>query len=57
MPGTFDRPQICKTFRYTLYIDQSDNSSQCVFSFYASRLGRLVAYLSIKNMTPDMNLY
>jgi hypothetical protein len=32
-------------------------SSQCVFSLYASRLGRLVSDLLIKNITLDMTLY
>jgi len=41
----FDCPIICKRVKY---IDQSDNSSQCLFGFYTSRFGRLVIELLLK---------
>ena len=44
---TLDHPIICKTIKH---IDQSDNSSLCVLSFYTYRLSRLITNWSVENM-------
>ena len=52
----FDHPIICKTFKH---IDQSDNSSSCVFNVDIQRFSRLIAHQSVENtnshMTPQHN--
>jgi len=39
------------------YIDQSDNSSQCVLTFITSAFGKIIADWSIENMNPDVSSY
>ena len=35
-------------------IDQSDNSSRCMFGFNTSRIGKLIADWSVESMNVDM---
>ena len=47
----FDWPIICKA---DTYIDQSDNSSDCVFCFNTSKFVRFIPEWSFENMTGDV---
>jgi hypothetical protein len=57
-----DEKQVCDINRITAvmiikYIDQSDNSSQCVLCFYTLRFSSLVMDLLNENMNRDITSY